>query len=118
MKRGELITYENKRGIYGVAFKSINIENPEIIKGSEVGLSWQDVNLKINSNSQVSVKEIIVEDIPKDIDIEENNYYLPYIPGNAIHIKGQESEDFSTLKKKKKGKGQGRSNENNRGRGM
>jgi hypothetical protein len=46
------------------------------------------------------------------MEIMENNYYLPYIPGNAMHIKGQESEDYSTLKKK--GKGQGRNDEDDR----
>jgi hypothetical protein len=99
----ELITYENKRGIYGIAFKSTNILNPEVIKGSEVNLPWKGVETQIQNNNEIISKEIIGEEAIQK-DYEANNYYIPYIPESIIKNKGQESEDFLKKKKKKKPK--------------
>lgn len=105
LKGVELITYQNKKGIYGVSYKSINVENPEIFKGSDVNLSWDDVYSQLQLNEQAAVKEIIYNEIPNSIEI--NNHYLPYIPENAVMNKGQEAEDFLSKKKKKKKKDMG-----------
>ena len=99
----ELITYQNKGGIYGVGFKSVNIANAEVIKGSDVGLSWNSIEKQISHNSEILIKEIIVSEENEAVNefVYDNTFYLPPVE----RIKGEKEEDFLSKKKKKKGKG-------------
>ncbi len=98
----ELITYQNKRGIYGVGFKSLNIANPEIIKGSDIGLSWNSIEKQIELNSDIPLKEVIISEQNETIDesLNSNDFYMPPIE----RIRGEKEEDFLSKKKRKKGK--------------
>jgi hypothetical protein len=105
----ELITYENKGGIYGVAYKSIHISNPEIIKGSEMDLSWKTIEAQIRLNNQFIAKEITGENqFIKEAEVDKNHIPdIPYVPFHIpLPIQSQESEEDlnKDMKKKKKKK--------------
>jgi hypothetical protein len=102
----ELITYQNSGGIYGVAFKSLNIENAEIIKGSDIGISWNDIKDVIEDN-----REEIKMDINYDGGVEEYEEveYTPNVPPKSVH-NHKDQEDYESIRRKyrKKSKGMGR----------
>jgi len=94
----ELITYQNKRGIYGIAFKSTNFENAAIIKGSDIDISWNEIKEILTENKG----EILVEseDIFIDESVEIEEFYVPYIPlSKNIHNKN-DGEDYESIRKK------------------
>lgn len=100
-KRGvELITYQNSGGIYGVAFKSIKLEEQaEVIKGSDVGISWTVIEQKLELNSGIVVTESY-----QDIQEQENtdSFEMPdYVPEKNIQNK-KDQEDYQTIRRKKK----------------
>lgn len=96
----ETITYQNKRGIYGIAFKSLNASNPVVFKGSELGMSWNDfLNVFENNSTNVEYSE------DKDISSNEIDYssysHMPTYP----NIKNRREEEDNINKKKKKRRG-------------
>ena len=94
----ELITYQNKGGIYGIAFKSTNIENAAIIKGSDIDISWNDIKEILTENNGgilVESEDIFIEE---SVEIEDS--YVPHIPfSKNIHNKN-EGEDYESIRKK------------------
>lgn len=65
----EMISYQNKGGIYGLSFKSFGVKNPYIFKGSEVNLNINKLNfiLNKNSNSQINYPLVNYHLIDKNI---------------------------------------------------
>jgi hypothetical protein len=94
----ELITYQNKGGIYGIAFKSTNFENAAIIKGSDIDISWNDIKeILIENNGGILVES---EDIYIVESVEIEDSYVPQIPfSKNIHNKN-EGEDYESIRKK------------------
>ena len=94
----ELITYQNKRGIYGIAFKSTCYENAAIIKGSDIDISWNDIKeILIENNGGILVES---EDIFIEESLEIEDSYVPHIPfSKNIHNKN-EGEDYESIRKK------------------
>lgn len=97
----ELITYQNSNGIYGVGFKSVGIENADIFKGSDLGFSWNDLQVYFEKNSELNINEFI--------SVEANNEaltndigYMPYVPTNIFKSGKGDEEDFLTIRRKQK----------------
>lgn len=102
----ELITYQNSGGIYGVAFKSIDIDSAEIIKGSDIGVSWNDIKEMLDDNNKIIIDNKYDND--DKIELEEFDY-LPHVPEKNLH-NHKDEEDYQTIRKKygKKSRGMSR----------
>lgn len=97
----EMILAENKRGIYGVSFKSLNVENAKKIKGSDIdrSITWENIKHELKEN--LERKSITDEKIPeKDIQQQSGGFE----PAVTSIFKDQGQRDEEDLKKKKKRK--------------
>jgi len=95
----ELITYQNSGGIFGVAYKSLKIDNAEVIKGSDIHISWNDIEKTLAENkSELSVEFIDVQQ--KEEKEIVHNSYTPYIPD--VKLKGRNEDEDDRIRKGKK----------------
>lgn len=96
------VTFEyasNTRGVYGISFRSGNVKEAELFKGSELdrSLSWNNISSQLNENNeQVSIAKTdqISNPTPKDPNIQQ------LLPALGKLTQQQEDEDAKARRKK------------------
>ena len=102
-KNIDMILHENSSGIFGISYRSIDIENPFIIKSSALNkVSYSDILLSFESPLEISEAiEFTKPDNIREDSIISNT--LSGLTGKSMK-KGDEDEDDIKKKKKKKGR--------------
>lgn len=93
------INYEynsNARGIYGISFSSNNIKEPMLIKGSEIGVSWNRLVKELNIPQQQQRATA-----PNKIEIGSKPGRTLYIPKSATKALDTSNDDEEKRKKRK-----------------
>jgi hypothetical protein len=97
------INYEyssNARGVYGISFSSNNIKDPMLIKGSEIGVSWNRLVQELNIPKQPTVSKTQVP--AKDKSIDPAPLHIPKSVSKALDT----SNDDEEKRKKRKNRDQ------------
>ncbi|MBE7443079.1 MAG: relaxase/mobilization nuclease domain-containing protein [Flavobacteriales bacterium] len=110
LRNVEVIFNENKAGIQGVGFKTLNIENPTFFKGSDVHRSFSWNKLKEQLDNQVQQKDITlsnemeavikVEKVDNNFQFEDNN--LPIDINDVTRIRKFDKDDDEDDNKKRR----------------
>lgn len=105
----ELILAENKRGIYGVSFRSKNIENAMKIKASDIdrSITWENIEHELKNNQERFAKTNEKTQIFETDTRQQLGGFEPAVT-SIFKDHGQRDEE-EIKKKKKRKKGLGRS---------
>lgn len=113
MRNIELISHENKSGIYGLSFKATNIQNAEVFKASELdrSFSWNKISNNFIANSininQLNIPEAEIlsyNELIPGVNEQPIEYYEPIHDVNKLRKFDKDDDDEPVKKKSKSNK--------------
>lgn len=112
----DLAEYENSRGVYGLSFKMLQLEDAEVFKASDISrhLSYNSINQYYNRNNEITVQESnnvpIFAIVNNGNVINEMQQSLDEIAPRYInsHNMSYFEDDTSLISRRKRKKGRGK----------